>query len=298
MLHNIKHILSSVKDYVTIHTCFVVCLVFVLLFLSNAPVSNAQTGRYGDYNFLRPLSDLYLDGINGRVHVIVSYEGMAVRTARGVVFSEEPLKIITEYNRAGNIMSKRVFRYGQLVEKSEYTYDVFGLKQTMKTTQSNGVLSLTIRYFYDETTHLNDRQYCYNYKGKLTQSSRFYYNENRAVIRRVDYNEAGSRDELLISKYGINNHLSDEYSYKYARNDSILMYGVHYKNDEHGNPLMLSQKIYNDRTGKYDKKFVHVRYYQYDQEGNWRVRCRYHNALSSDNHLIPNILTIREIIYY
>ncbi len=295
---NIKHILSSDNNSVIVSAFQQVRHVFVTALLLAGSCLYAQTGRYGDYDFLRPLSDLVQEGTTGRVHYIVSYEGLAARTAKGVVFGEEPLKIITEYNRAGNVISKKVFRYGQLVEKSEFTYDVFGLKQTMKTIQANGVTSLTVRFFYDEKTHLNDRQYCYNYKGKLTQSSRFYYNENRAVTRRVDYNEAGLRDELLISKYGTNNNLSDEYAYKYAGNDSILMYGVHYKMNSHGDAVMETRKIYNEKTKKYEKKYVHFRYYQYDKEGNWRVRCRYFNALSKDNLLIPNILTIREIIYY
>lgn len=257
----------------------------------------AQEGRFGQFGIDRPPSDLDRAGLKGKVRKVISYEGMATRTKRGVVFSEDPLKVITEYNRAGNIVRQTTLRYGRIIERSDYTYSG-GLKQTMKTTQGNGVVSATVRYFHDANTKLNNQQNSYNYQGKLTQISKFVYNRNKDQVRRVDYTGGGAKDESFISKYNMDNILSEEYSYRYIGGDSILQYEIHYNYNSRGNVIMQAHRVYDSDTRQYDKKILHFRYYQYDREGNWAICCRYHNALTDENRLVPNTIVVREIIYY
>ncbi len=268
----------------------------IILFLSIP--SFAQEGRYGQYHINKPPSDLERAGIHGKVRKVVSYEGMAKRTNKGVVFSEDPLKIVTFYNKDGNITSQITYRYGKMIEKSVYAYDAKGQKLSMKTIQSNGVTSSTIRFFYDPKTMLNTQQNSYNYSGKLTQKSIFTYNANNAVIQRVDYNGNGVKDEVLDSYYDMENRLINEKDYRYIGGSMLLYYEVKYGYNHKGSMTLYDHNMLDNFTGKYERTIMHFRYYQYDKADNWCICCKYYNALEEDKRLVPNTIVVREFTYY
>jgi len=271
-------------------------ILLIILFLS-FPIS-AQEGRYGRYQVNKVPSDLERAGIRGKVRKIISYEGMAKRTNKGVVFSEDPLKIITLYNKDGNMTSQATYRYGKLIEKSVYAYDAKGQKLSMKTIQSNGITSSTIRFFHDAKTMLNTQQNSYNYAGKLTQRSVFTYNANNDITQRVDYTGAGAKDEVLNSYYDEENRLINEKDYRYMGGNMVLYYEVQYGYNHRGNMTLYDHKMLDSTTGKYERTIQHFRYYQYDKADNWCICCKYFNALEDDKRLVPNTIVVREITYY
>lgn len=260
----------------------------------------AQEGRYGQFLFQRPPSDLERQGIHGNVSMVVSYEGMASRNARGVVFSDEPLKIITNYNRLGNMTRQESYRYGKLIESTEFTYDNSGILIGKTTTQANGVVTSRVRYMNDVKNMLCNQMNCYNYSGNLTQVAKYKYNAAKNVVSQSEFGPNGVRRSVVYNTYDSENRLLAENDYECHRfgADSILYYKAEYIYNSHNNVLMRTTNMLKNNGSGYDTKIRHYRYYQYDREDNWRICCIYLNALEVDNRLVPQNMIVREITYY
>jgi len=172
--------------------------------------------------------------------------------------NEDPIKSeFIEYDKSGNIvLSMKYDETGNIIEKSEFTYD-------------NENRKLTEKQYLSENEIAEDHSFKYDDKGRLYEAHTDYA-EGYSSIRKINYDaDKNERIELEIDEDG---EVEEKYVFKYHETHGKLIEQAEY--DDRGKLVQKTVFAYDDKGRlieqaefeRKEKKPIQSRKYVYNDE--------------------------------
>lgn len=170
-----------------------------------------------------------------------------------------------KYNKAGDIIEKKLYSNKEITDFWTYIYDENGMMIESNWYFGNGNLFLkTINEYVKGAISVSTK---YNSEGVFSSSKEFTYNSEKQVVEEINYDKSKKLEMRAKYEYSEDKKILKESFYEPNSIRAIS----EYKYDENLNPIVIN----NFFKGKESKTIF---YYDYDEMKNWIKKTKVING--------------------